>query len=65
VSLLRPRGEWDNPPAYEQIGLALSARLKPTLVQAERVLLTPEELLGADLGQHAHELGKTDGEFGE
>src|SRR6185295_12099171 len=49
VALLLPRRERDDPAAHEQVGLSLPARLQPTLVEPERILLAPEDLLRADL----------------
>src|SRR5207245_2255509 len=49
VAALRRRGERDDAPPHEEVGLAPAARVEPALVEPERVLLTAEELLRADL----------------
>src|SRR6266446_8366383 len=63
VAALRRRGERDDAPPHEEVGLAPAARVEPALVEAERVLLAAEELLRADLGEHAHELRKASREL--
>src|SRR5260370_1049428 len=60
---MRGRGERDDAPPHEEVGLAPAARVEPALVEAERVLLAAEELLRADLGEHAHELRKASPEL--
>src|SRR5262249_10852066 len=47
----------------QQIGLALAPGVEPALVEPQRVLLAPEELAVADLGEDANELREAAGEL--
>src|SRR5262249_59926115 len=57
------RRDGNDAAADQQIGLALAPGVEPALVEPQRVLLAPEELAVADLGEDANELREAAGEL--